>query len=67
MPGAFDLGPFFQSLKEIFVTIVRIPFEFWYNVNPWLKLGISIFIAILCVFITLFVIKNREKWKYRTF
>ena len=67
MPGAFEIGPVLKQIKEIFFTVIRIPFEFWYNVNSYIKIGIILFIFALSIFTILFVLKNKDRWKHKVY
>jgi len=62
-----DLTAAWKSITSLALKIIRIPFTWWYELNPWIKLSIGIVIGVFGILILIIALKNKEKWLHKQY
>jgi uncharacterized BrkB/YihY/UPF0761 family membrane protein len=67
MVGTFNFDQVFQSIKDVFISIIQLPFELWYPVPLWIKLTLTAILLLMAIGCIYGALKNKDKWKYRDY
>ena len=57
-----DFDKIFAVIKKVLYSLLKIPYEFFYSLPVWVRVGIFIFLIILSSII--YYILYKYRWKY---
>jgi hypothetical protein len=61
--GNFDFNAIVDFVKSALWQAVQIPFEIWRSLPAWFKISLLVMILIICAFLLVWWLKNKEEWR----